>query len=472
MSTALVILIAYIVILFAVSWYSTKLTTKGGALGYLLANRKLPVLVVATMVAGLAIGGASTVGVAQNAYAHGGLSAGMYNAAWGVGAIIVGLIAAAKYRQLEISTIPELFQKYYSTGGKIIGVIGQIILQLVITSLQYIAGGAVLSALLPQYFSFSTGMLVTALVFVGITLIGGYWAAGLSNVINVIVIYVGIVTGVIVALHKYGGFASISSQLPASVPWFSPYRGLGLSMVIAWFVVMITQAHSLQAVTQISFAAKDDKAARNGFILGGILILPVGFLAAIFGIIAAAKFPGLENAAMALPTVVLTLSPAIAGLTLAGLWAADVSTAVGLLLGSATLVVNDMWKPYVRHTMTEKEGIWLSRLVVLLLSVLTYILATSIGSILSTLTTALAMTCSYAILLLGPLYFPKLCRKSSAIWTILVSMIVLAVWMLVPSTHIVSQVIYLEWPICILTFLLVSIFDKNRANIPSLQKTT
>src|SRR5450756_3011674 len=89
-----------------------------------------------------------------------------------------------------------------------------------------------------------------------------------------------------------------------------------------------------------------------------------------------------------------------------------------------------------------------------------------IGSILGTLTTALAMTCSYAILLLGPLYFPKLCRKSSAIWTILVSMIVLAVWMLVPSTHIVSQVIYLEWPICILTFLLVSIFDKNRANIP------
>lgn len=471
MSVALVILVVYMVVLYGISWYSTKLSKKGGIIGYLLANRGLPTIVVATMVAGLAIGGASTVGVAQNAYGH-GLSAGMYNAAWGAGAIIVGLIAAAKFRKLEITTIPELFERYYTKGGRIVGVIGQIILQIVITSLQYIAGGAVLSALLPQYFSFSTGMLVTAVMFVGITLIGGYWAAGLSNVINVIVIYIGIILGVITAVHKYGGFASIASQLPASVPWFSPVRGLGLSIVVAWFVVMITQAHSLQAVVQIAFASKDGKIARNGFILGGILILPIGFLAAIFGIIAAAKFPGLSNAAMALPKVVLSLSPVVAGITLAGLWAADVSTAVGLLLGSATLVVNDIWKPYVKHTVTEKEGMLISRLTVLILSVLTYILATSIGSILNTLTTALAITCSYAILLLGPMYFPKLCKKSSAIWTISVSMLVLVIWMLVPSTHIVPQVIYLEWPICILTFLLVSIFDKNRASIPSLQKTT
>lgn len=53
---------------------------------------------------------------------------------------------------------------------------------------------------------------------------------------------------------------------------------------------MITQAFSAQSVVQITFAAKDPKAARRGFILGGLIILPVGFLAAIFGIVVIVQF--------------------------------------------------------------------------------------------------------------------------------------------------------------------------------------
>jgi len=44
-----------------------------------------------------------------------------------------------------------------------------------------------------------------------------------------------------------------------------------------------------------------------------------------------------------------------AGLVLAGLWAADVSTAVGLLLGSSTLVVEDIWKRFIQPDIPEKQ---------------------------------------------------------------------------------------------------------------------
>ncbi len=464
MNIPFAIVVAYVILLYLVSWYSTKLSKNSGAVGYLLAGRKLPYYIVAVTLAGIAVGGVSTVGVAERAYTQ-GISAGMYNAAWAMGAVIVGLVAAAKYRELNISTIPELFGRYYGNGGRIVAVIGQVILQIVITCLQYVAGGAILSALLPQYFSYEGGMLTTAIVFVGITLIGGYWAAGLTNLINVIVIYVGIIAGVIISISSVGGFSNLVAALPSGEPWFDPIAGVGLGMVLAWFIVMSTQAFSTQAVVQVSFAAKDSKTARNGYLLAGLLILPIGFIASIFGIVAAVKFPGLEKTAMALPEVVMSLNPWIAGLTLAGLWAADVSTAVGILLGGTTLIVNDIWKKSIQPVMSQKQELMASRIVVLGLGLVTYLLATTVIGILKTLLIGLSITTAYTVIVLFTLFLPKLCKKSAALWTLIVGILVLIIWQFVPSTHIVSHVIYLEWPVCIITFLLISLTDKRPAAI-------
>ncbi|MDH5386252.1 MAG: sodium:solute symporter family protein, partial [Candidatus Aminicenantes bacterium] len=127
------IVIIYIVLLFVITWVTRRLS-RGGMIAYLLAGRGLPFWVVAPLLTGLAIGGASTIGVAERAY-NSGLAAGWYNAAWAAGAILVGLFAARRYRQMEVTTLPELFERHYSTAGRIIGVIGQLLLQIVITSL-------------------------------------------------------------------------------------------------------------------------------------------------------------------------------------------------------------------------------------------------------------------------------------------------------------------------------------------------
>jgi len=461
MSIPLIIVIAYIIALYGISWYSTKLSKDGGIMGYLLAGRGFPAGIVAVMVAGLAVGGASTIGVAENAY-KAGISAGWYNAAWAAGALVVGLLVAAKYREMEVSTIPELFERYFDTSGRVIAVIGQIVIQVVITSLQYVAGGAILAALLPNIFTFTTGMLTSAVVFIGITLIGGYWAAGLSNVINVIVIYFGIILGVILSLKDIGGFSGLTLNLPAGDQWFAPFAGVGLAVVIANFIVMITQAHSTQAVVQISFAAKDAKNARKGFILAALIIFPVGFLSAILGIVAAAKFPGITPA-LALPQTIIALNPWAAGLVLAGLWAADVSTAVGLLLGSSTLVVEDIWKRFIQPDIPQKQQLLLSRTIVLVISLITYFLATSVLGIIKTLLIGLTLTTSYTLLLLFLIFAPQFCRRSSAFWTILTGIIFLALWQFVPAIRIVAHPIYLAWPVALATFFAVYFIDSRPA---------
>lgn len=458
----LVIVSVYMVILLGISWYATRLQ-KSGLSGYLLANRGFNWIIAATMICGLAVGGSSTVGVAEQAY-KAGISAGWYNAAWGVGAIILGVVAAAKYRQFETSTIPELFERYYDRGGRIIGVIGQVTIMMVITSLQFIAGGAILASLMPEIFTQTTGMIASAIVFVAVTLVGGYWAAGLSNIINVIIIYVGIGMGVIVAIAKYGGWTSIMNALPQAHPGTDLFVGVGPLVVLAWFLTMIPNALSTQAAVQIPFASKTPKDARWGMIVGGLMILPAGFLSAIFGIIAAAKHPGL-NPTLALPTVVVGLGPWIAGITLAGLWAADVSTAVGLLMGSSTLVLEDIVKRFFGWQPTEKSGMFWGRMTVAIVAVSCFVFSLFMRGILNTLTTFLSLTAAYTVILLGTIFVPSLCRKSTASATLLTGITFLATWLLIPAIRVVPHAIYIALPLAIVTFLAVPIFDSRKATI-------
>jgi SSS family solute:Na+ symporter len=437
-------------------------------IGYLLAGRSLPFWVIAPLLTGLAIGGASTIGVAEHAYTV-GISAGWYNAAWAAGALLVGLFAAQRYRKLEISTLPELFEKHYSVAGRVIGATGQIILQLIITSLQYVAGGAILSSLLPEVFSFQTGMLVTAVVFVGITLIGGFWAAGLTNIINVVFIYAGVLLGAFMAVARVGGFGKIVATLPAQHPGFD-LGAIGWGLVIAWFVVMCTTVFSVQSIAQISFAAKDSRAARKGFILGAVIILPVGFISAIIGVAAAILHPDII-ATEALPRTVLSLNPVVAGVILAGLWAADVSTASALLVGSATLVVGDLVKRFVAPDLTEKRERVISRISVLVLSVFTYVMAISISGILKPLLIGLTLTTAYTLVTLMTIFWPRICRRSHATWTLLMAMAALGVWVVFPGISSVFQNIGLPhpiffcWGVSLVTFFIVSIVDKRRIQV-------
>lgn len=272
MSVSLVILVLYIIALFGISWFAKK-RSEGNAENYALAGRKLSAPLIAVTIIGLAVGGASTIGVSEHAFRV-GLSAGWYTIAWAIGAIVMGIFMAKKYREQNITTISELIERHHGTNAVIFGVFCQIVIQLVIISLQYIAGGSILHAIMPEIFDFKTGMLVSAITFISITFIGGMWSASLTNVLNIILIYFGIVVATFIQLDKVGGLDALAKTLPANVPWFSFTEGVGLTTITSWVITLVTVNLSLQSILQISLGAKDAATARKGFVWGGILMLP------------------------------------------------------------------------------------------------------------------------------------------------------------------------------------------------------
>lgn len=463
MSIQLAIVILYIIMLFLISLYAKRKAT-GGSVNFLFGGREMNTTLVAVNIAGLAVGAASTIGVAENAFSA-GIAAGWYNAAWAAGALVMGVVAAGKYREMNCTTIPELFERYYDKKGRVISVIGLITIQLVITSLQYLAGGAILSSLLPEVFSFSGGMITSAIVFVGITLIGGLWSSGLSNLVSVALIYVGVVTGTVMTVGNQGGLDAIALNLPAGTDWFGPVGGLGLATIIGWFVVMITQSITAQGPVQIACGAASAKVAKKGFLWGALLIFPIGFLCAIMGLSAKVAYPTVQ-ATMALPKIIMDLPPVISGTTLAALWAADVSTACTLLLGAGTLFSQDIYKRFINPGVDDQKYVVINRVTILVLGFVTLWLAFNAVGILKTLLIGLSLTTAFTLVFLFTLFAPGLCRKNSAFYTTLAGMLALLAWQLFPQVRVFAHPIYFEWVVCLATFFTVAIVDGKKISMP------
>lgn len=462
MSIQLTIVLLYILLLFLISMYA-KRRAAGGSTNFLFAGRKMNSTLVAVNVAGLAVGAASTVGVAENAFTV-GLAAGWYNAAWSAGAIVMGLVAANKYRSMNCTTVPELFERYYDKKGRVISAICLIIIMMVITSLQYLAGGAILSSLLPEYFTMKSGMITSAIVFISITLIGGLWSSGLSNIVSVILIYIGVLVGTYMTVAQQGGLDALAAQLPQTISWFGPIGGLSLATIIGWFVVMITQTITAQGPVQIACGAADGKTARKGFLWGALIIFPIGFLSAVMGLVARVTYPDIQ-ATLALPKIIMSLDPVLSGITLAALWAADVSTACTLLLGAGTLFAQDVYKRFINPTVSETKYMLVNRLTVLGTGILTLWLAFNAVGILKTLLIGLSLTTAFTLVFLFTIFAPGFCRKNSAFYTTLAGILALVVWQFVPAVHIFVHPIYFEWLVCLITFFAVAVLDPQRITV-------
>lgn len=459
------IILVYIGVLFGISWY-VKRRAAGSSENYVLAGRKLTTPLIMVSIVGLAVGGASTIGVAEQAYKV-GLSAGWYTAAWGIGAIVMGLTVAKKYRRLNITTIPEMLERYYDKKGAIAGIFCQVLVQLVVMSLQFVAGGAILSALMPAIFTPLTGMLVSTVVFIGITVIGGMWSASQSNVLNVTLQYIGITVAAFLILAAAGGIDVVAIQAPTihSLDFIS---GVGPMTIITWIVVLITVNLSLQAIIQISLGAKDVQTARKGFIIGGLVMLPVGFIAAFLGVIAAEMYPNI-SATTALPKLIMSLNPWIAGVTLASLWAADVGTACNLLLSAATLYSHDIHKRFIEPDMSDAKYMRVTRISVVLLGLLTLCGALTISGIIATLMAGLSLMAAFGVIVLMTMYAPQYCAKEAAFYTIIASIVVLVAWMFVPAVRILPHVIYAEWIVCGGMFLGISALSHNTIKVEGME---
>jgi SSS family solute:Na+ symporter len=470
--TTAIIVVLYLVVLFgACAWAQQreKKRVAAGAQGsFLMAGKNLSFILVVMLCAGGSIGGATTTGIAQLVQTA-GVSSIWYGAANVIGLLFLGIAGAKRIRRLGYSTNAEMVADYCGPVARYLMTIGQLIIILGVACLQYVSGGAMLSAMFPSTISFNAGIAITAVAFAVICVLGGLYGTGLANVINVIVIYVSLIVCLFVAFAKYGSISEISAQINqlqqatvAGGPWLSLTGGLGLLTCLSYLVSEPGNRITTQANTMCAHAAKDEKTAFWGIIVGALLCVPICVISIIFGLIAKINFPDIPSA-QAMSRVVVSLGPVLSGIGMAGLWAVTVSTGVALLMSAAQLVGFDVLAPLKKNWLnTPKTEAFTSRVSLIVMVGVTLFLAYKATSIVGTIITVLCITPAFFWMMLSFLYWPRLIKKSSAVVTQAAAYIFFCAWLFIPDVKAaVPTPIYVEWPLCTVVWFVCCFADKR-----------
>lgn len=465
MNIPLIIVILYVLLLFGISFYVSNKQKKDGD-SFLLYKGKNGIFVVASSIAGLAIGGASTIGIAENAFTV-GLSAGWYDTAWAIGAVITAFLAVKYLRKSGYSTISALVNEMYGKKTSFIMVISMCIIQSGIIALQYKAGGSILAALLPEIFTTESGTFFSFIIFMLVAMIGGMGSVSLTNVLNLILIYVGVIVATIIVLSGHGGWSAIQTLVAAEpeVPYMSLTEGMGWIGIISWIIVMIGNTNSVQGVVQIGLTGKDDRSAKWGYIIGAVLMVPVGFICALLGVASKALLPE-AAAAEALPKILMSIPPVLGGITLSGLWAADMGTGCSMIVGLSTTVSSDIvYRLSVGQKLQNRKAV-VNKIIVVLSSIVTYLIATQMGAILGAMQKALSLAIGTSFIVIGALLAPKFSSRKAGFWTILASIIAIILWNFVPSlTDVFKSVGIFMVIVCGVVFIIISAVDKDKVQI-------
>ena len=293
------------------------------------------------------MGGTSTTGVSEYGYLW-GLSGAWYTIANGIGIMLCAIFFAKLYRKLNTPTIPGIVGHYIGPRARKVASIILIIVMIVVGISQMIAIGTLGQMLFK--IDITVSIFAMGLFVIVYTLIGGMVSIGYTNVLHMLVLYIGMIVAVLVSLKDVGGISSMATQLPAS---YFNMTNIGWSKVSSWIIASVLGACTAQAGIQPILTAKNEHVAVKSSVIIALVVAPFGILTALIGMIAKIKFPELESAKFALPTLMQNMPPIVSGLVMAALLAAILSTAAPIFLACGTLFTKDIYLE--KHSDVDKN---------------------------------------------------------------------------------------------------------------------
>ena len=316
-------------------------------------GRKAGAAIVTGTIMGTLVGGASTVGTAQLAYTY-GFSAWWWTLGGGIGCLILALGFTKPLRRTGCNTIQGMISKEFGTRAGIYSSVLASIGMFINIIAQMIAATALITAIFPLGIipsSIIAGTLMTLYV-----IFGGVWGTGFVGVVKLILIYIAVILGGIIAVMASGGFAALySNEVLDHATYFNLFaRGLGKD--IGSGLSLILGVLSTQTYAQAVLAGKNDCEARKGALISAFAIPPIGIGGILIGLFMRTNYPDIV-AKQAFPLFVLNHMPALlGGIVMATLLITVVGTGAGLSLGISTVIDNDIIKKIPRRNITGKDA--------------------------------------------------------------------------------------------------------------------
>lgn len=356
------------------------------------------------------LGAGSTVGVTALAYTH-GISAWWWIGSAGIGSMILAFLVGPRIWRIAKAhnyyTLSDYLDARYSKifSGLISAMMAVGTLALFAGQLLGIAWILEVVADVPKTQGVIAGALVTTLYFAA----GGLLSSAIVNIIEVAVILAGFIIACPYVMNFTGGIEGITAKI-SNASYFD-FFGMGSTAIIGYIVMLVPSFFISPGLIGKVFAAKNESAIRWGTALNGLVQLVFAVIPVIIGIACFAEFPGLSRADLALPTAMKNMMPFwAASLALAGIFAAEVSTADTVLYMLAGSLVNDLYRRFINPKISDSKLLWSSRITSLVCGILGVFLALRLESIISALTIFYSLM---SVSLSAPLVFGLFTKRAS-----------------------------------------------------------
>ena len=382
MNSIVVVLIVYLGLLAAFAAWSRRET--GTLSGYYLAGKKLPFWVVAFSTNATGESGWLLLGLTGMGYAVGA------QAYWVVVGEIVGIalswgLISRRLKRLsdehDSITVPDVLASTFNDKGHLIRVIAVVIILAMVTTYmtaQMVASGKALSTFMGM--DYATGVAVGGAIIIAYTFVGGYKAVSYTDVLQGVLMLIGLIIVPVAAIYAGGGWDSISSNLAAQDPNFTNMFAL-TEGVEPWVAPVSFVAIGLPflGVPQLLvryMSARDDTELKKARIVSVLVLLVFTFGAVTAGIAGRALFPGLEDQETIFPTIANNLfPPVVAGVLMVIVLSAIMSTADSLLLLASSAVVRDTMQKILGSSKSDHQLAGYGKIVTILVGIAAIALA-------------------------------------------------------------------------------------------------
>ena len=314
---------------------------------YYDGGRRWGVWIVGAAVAATNIGAGNSMGSVAMAYRD-GFSAAWYVTLQALAFIPFAYVAVHKIHPLKETTLAEYLESRYRPWLRPISAVALALATFAILPAQIVGGATVLTSLIGL--DYTTAFLVVGATLILYSALGGMPSVTYGDVYQWVLMLGGFLIGVPIFVSAAGGLQHVMAGVPEShASWWSGASGnWNPPTIAAWLITVVMARFGSQEWYQRIRASKSVEASRRGFILGGVMAAPFGFLTMIVGIAAMQQMPGLANPEEAFARSMMSAMPVgLRALMMSAILAAVVTSGESSVNAATALFVNDVCKRVV-----------------------------------------------------------------------------------------------------------------------------
>ena len=380
------IYIAAMVLIGFLAWRSTKNFDD-----YILGGRSLGSVVTALSAGASDMSGWLLMGLPGAIFLAGisesWIAIGLIAGAWLNWLLVAGRLRVHTEHNNNALTLPDYFTHRFEDHSRVVRIFSAIIILVFFTI--YCASGIVAGARLFEStfgLSYGTALWAGALATILYTFVGGFLAVSWTDTVQATLMIFALILAPVMILNATGGlepaFAAIESVNPAHFDLFKGATFVGVISLLAWGLGYFGQPHIL-ARFMAADSVKSMRSARRIGMTWMILCLAGAVGVGFFGIAYFAAHPEQAGAVTENPERVfielakLLFNPWVAGVLLSAILAAVMSTLSCQLLVCSSALTEDFYKAFLRKHASQKELVWVGRLMVLLIAVIAIAIASN-----------------------------------------------------------------------------------------------